>query len=181
MAFGKGYNEALHNGMVVGDTRKWPKSDTDYVQWNLPLLLSFLFPNDISNLYFIRLLRIAYRTPLMKGSKTSCYDRNSPLRMKGVGTSKVWKAVTTDILLGSVFDIAYKVRKRVLSTWQLLSSWDVKRLPTHEEHSIQLEKKEDKAVRSRSQGKEETISTLLKLLKDNPNTACTSAQDLAKK
>ena len=64
--------------------------------------------------------------------------------------------------------------------YHLLSSWDVKRLPTHEEHSIQLEK-EDKAVRSRSQEKEETISTLVKLLKDNPNTACTSAQDLAKK
>jgi len=45
----------------------------------------------------------------------------------------------------------------------------------------QLEAKWLEGVRSRTQGKEETISTLLKLLKDNPNTACTSAQDLAKK
>jgi hypothetical protein len=45
----------------------------------------------------------------------------------------------------------------------------------------QLEAKWLEAVRSRSQEKEETISTLVKLLKDNPNTACTSAQELAKK
>ena len=45
----------------------------------------------------------------------------------------------------------------------------------------QLEAKWFEGVRSRAQGKEETISTLLKLLKDNPNTACFSAQDLVKK
>jgi hypothetical protein len=44
----------------------------------------------------------------------------------------------------------------------------------------QLEAKWLEAVRSRSQGKEETISTLVKLLKDNPNTACFSAQDFTK-
>jgi len=45
----------------------------------------------------------------------------------------------------------------------------------------QLEAKWLEAVRSRSQEKEETIPTLVKLLRDNPNTACASAQDLAKK
>lgn len=45
----------------------------------------------------------------------------------------------------------------------------------------QLEAKWIEEIRSRSQGKEETISALLKLLKDSPNTACTSAQDLAEK
>ncbi len=45
----------------------------------------------------------------------------------------------------------------------------------------QLEAKWLEGVRSKTKGKEEIISALLKLLKDNPNTACTSAQDLAKK
>jgi hypothetical protein len=45
----------------------------------------------------------------------------------------------------------------------------------------QLEAKWLEAVRLRSREKEEKISTLVKLLKDNPNTACVSAQDLTKK
>jgi len=56
--------------------------------------------------------------------------------------------------------------------------------PWKEVYGIALEPLEAKwleAVPSRSQEKEETISTLVKLLKDNPNTACFSAQDLAKK
>ena len=36
------------------------------------------------------------------------------------------------------------------------------------------------ALRLKSREKEEKISTLVKLLKDNPNTACSSAQDLTK-
>lgn len=43
----------------------------------------------------------------------------------------------------------------------------------------QLEAKWLEAIRLKSQ--EEKISTLLKLLKDNPNAACSSAQDLTKK
>jgi hypothetical protein len=56
--------------------------------------------------------------------------------------------------------------------------------PWKEVFGIALEQLEAKwlgAVRSRSQEKEETISTLVKLLKNNPNTACISAQDLTKK
>ena len=56
--------------------------------------------------------------------------------------------------------------------------------PWKEVYGVTLEALEAKwleAIRSKSQGKEETISTLVKLLRDNPNTACTSAQDLAKK
>jgi len=44
----------------------------------------------------------------------------------------------------------------------------------------QLEAKWLEALRLRSREKEEKISTLVKLLKDNPNTACFSAQDLTK-
>jgi len=44
----------------------------------------------------------------------------------------------------------------------------------------QLEAKWLEALRLRSREKEEKISTLVKLLKDNPNTACSSAQDLTK-
>lgn len=44
----------------------------------------------------------------------------------------------------------------------------------------QLEAKWLEAVRLRSGEKEQKISTLFKLLKDNPNTACFSAQDLTK-
>jgi len=56
--------------------------------------------------------------------------------------------------------------------------------PWKEVYGVTLEALEAKwleAIRSKSQGKEETISTLVKLLRDNPNTACTSAQELAKK
>jgi hypothetical protein len=56
--------------------------------------------------------------------------------------------------------------------------------PWKEVYGIALEQLEAKwleAVRSRSQGKEETISTLVKLLKDNPITACSSAQGLVEK
>jgi hypothetical protein len=45
----------------------------------------------------------------------------------------------------------------------------------------QLEAKWLEAVRLRSREKEENISTLVKLLKDNPNTACFSAQDMYKR
>jgi len=44
----------------------------------------------------------------------------------------------------------------------------------------QLEAKWLEAVQLRSREKEEKISTLVKLLKDNPNTACLSAQDLTR-
>ncbi len=44
----------------------------------------------------------------------------------------------------------------------------------------QLEAKWLEVVRLRSRAKEEEIATLVKLLKDNPNTECSSAQDLTK-
>jgi hypothetical protein len=56
--------------------------------------------------------------------------------------------------------------------------------PWKEVYGVTLEALEAKwleAIRSKSQGKDETISTLVKLLRDNANTACTSAQDLSKK
>jgi len=44
----------------------------------------------------------------------------------------------------------------------------------------QLEAKWLEAVRSRSQGKEKEVAILIRLLKDDPNRACFSAQDLAR-
>ena len=55
--------------------------------------------------------------------------------------------------------------------------------PWKEVFGITLEPLEAKwlaAVRLRSRGKKKEISTLVKLLKDNPNNACFSAQDLTK-
>ena len=59
----------------------------------------------------------------------------------------------------------------------------IKPRPWEEVFGISLEQLEAKwleAVRLRSREKEEQISTLVKLLKNNPDTACFSAQDLTK-